>query len=210
METIFWHRCWENNQIGFHEKEANPLLVQYLNELSLAPGNRVFLPLCGKTLDIPWLVSQGYHVVGIELSQMAIDQFFNELGVVPDKKEQGDLLHYSTDNIDIYVGDIFNLNQKIMGQVDGVYDRGALVALPDSMRNQYTSHLKAITDIAPQLLICFEYQDDVMQGPPFSISSEELDRHYGDSYTLTLLGQEFAADKFNSDRDIKESVWLLG
>ncbi len=54
MQGNCWLQKWEKNEIGFHESEANPLLVEHFKELSLAKGSRIFLPLCGKTLDIAW------------------------------------------------------------------------------------------------------------------------------------------------------------
>ena len=80
MDSDFWHKKWEDNQIGFHRSSVNPLLVRFLSVLGLAPGARVFLPLCGKTRDIAWVRDQGFRVAGAELSRMAIEQLFDELG----------------------------------------------------------------------------------------------------------------------------------
>jgi thiopurine S-methyltransferase len=139
VDASFWHQRWKNNDIAFHEGEANPLLVKYFKILSLAKGSRVFLPLCGKTLDIAWLLSNGYRVAGIELSRIAIDQLFTELEVEPEITGVGEIDHYSARNIDIFAGDFFVLSSKMLGQVDAIYDRAALVALPQKMRNQYTT-----------------------------------------------------------------------
>lgn len=178
VEANFWINRWETNQIGFHLSAANPLLVKHFNALSLPKGSRVFLPLCGKTLDIAWLLGQGHRVVGAELVEVAIIQLFEELGVKPEVKEVGKLKLYSAPHLDIFVGDIFNLDQKTLGKVDAVYDRAALVALPEEMRRKYTTHLKTITQQAPQLLITFEYDQSLFSGPPFSVNSEEIQRHY--------------------------------
>ena len=135
MDRVFWHQKWESNDIAFHRSEANPLLVKYFNELSLAKGSRVFVPLCGKSLDIPWLLSHGYRVAGAELSKIAIEQLFDELGVTPEISRDGELDHYRANNIDLFVGDIFDVSDKMLGPVDAIYDRAALVALPEDMRN---------------------------------------------------------------------------
>ena len=52
MEASYWQQRWEINQIGFHGDEVNPLLVSHIGALGLDKGARLFLPLCGKTLDI--------------------------------------------------------------------------------------------------------------------------------------------------------------
>jgi thiopurine S-methyltransferase len=209
MEASFWHQRWENNEIAFHEKEANPLLVKYVAALSLAKGSRVFVPLCGKTLDIHWLLSQGYRVAGAELSTIAIEQLFKELGVEPQVSSAGDVDHYRAPNIDIFVGDIFHVSRKVLGPVDAIYDRAALVALPEDLRKRYTAHVTAMTDQAPQLLICYEYDQRLMEGPPFSISNEEVERHYRDRYKLTLLESRDVPGGLKGKCAARENAWLL-
>lgn len=209
MDTSFWHQRWENNEIAFHESEANPLLVKYFNELSLAKGSRVFVPLCGKTLDIPWLLSNGYRVAGAELSKIAIEQLFTGLGVEPKISGADEVAHYSASDIDIFVGDIFALSGKLLGPVDAIYDRAAFVALPEKMRRRYTAHLMAITDKAPQLLITYEYDQSLMQGPPFSIPDEEVNQLYRDGYDLTLIASANVPGGLKGKCAAKENVWLL-
>lgn len=79
MEADFWHGKWARNEIGFHRSEANPLLVAHLDSLGLKPSARIFLPLCGKTLDIGWLLSNGFQVIGAELSEAAVVQLLRSL-----------------------------------------------------------------------------------------------------------------------------------
>jgi thiopurine S-methyltransferase len=209
MDASFWHQRWRENKIAFHKSEANPFLVKYFKALSLGQGSRVFLPLCGKTLDIPWLLANGYRVAGAELSQIAIEQLFTELGVNPTISKVGGVDRYSASNIDIFVGDIFDVSRQMLGLVDAVYDRAALVALPEAMRDRYTAHLTEITDKAPQLLICYEYDQSAMEGPPFSISSEEVNQHYRDSYDLTLMASTTVPDGLKGTLAATEAVWRL-
>ena len=165
MEPAFWHERWSSNQIGFHQKDINAMLMGQLKVLDLSPGSRIFVPLCGKSHDIAWLLSQGYSVVGAELSKLAIDQLFEELNLIPEISATGALLPYRAPDIDIFVGDIFDLDADTIGPVDATYDRAALVALPQDMRERYAQHMSRLTHSAPQLLICFEYDQNVMQGP---------------------------------------------
>lgn len=209
MDPNFWHDRWANNEIGFHQNEANPLLVANFNALSLPPGSRIFLPLCGKTLDIGWLLVQGYRVAGAELSELAVGQLFSELAITPGITARGPIKHYHADNIDIFTGDIFDVSGDLLGPVDAVYDRAALVALPETLRKRYTAHLTAITRQAPQLLICFEYDQTRLEGPPFSISPEEVHQHYSDIYNLSLVMSVDLADGLKGLSQVKEHVWLL-
>ena len=209
MEASFWLQTWEENSIAFHKSEANPLLVKHFEALSLAEGSRLFLPLCGKTLDITWLLSRGYRVAGAELSEIAIAQLFARLEIDPKISTVGNVDHYRAENIDIFGGDIFDLSSEILGSVDAIYDRAALVALPREMRDRYTAHITKITHSAPQLLICFEYDQSQMSGPPFSISDEEVRQHYEDSYDLSLLSRTDVAGGLKGQYAAKENTWLL-
>jgi thiopurine S-methyltransferase len=209
MQANFWHQKWEKNEIGFHLPDANTLLVKHFPKLELKQGARVFLPLCGKTLDIAWLLAQGYRVAGAELSAIAIEDLFKSLDLTPNIKTLGEINHYSAANIDIFVGDIFKLSPAMLGVVDAVYDRAALVALPDDMRKRYTAHLITLTNLAPQLLICFEYDQSLHAGPPFSISANEVKQHYQANYDVTLLASEALAGGLKGQCPAIEHVWWL-
>jgi thiopurine S-methyltransferase len=209
MEAIFWHKRWADNNIAFHEIGGNPLMLKHFSALSLAKGARVFVPLCGKTHDIHWLLANGYRVAGAELSQVAIEQLFAELDVSPKISQIGQLSHYSAHNIDIFVGDIFNLSREVLGPVDAIYDRAALVALPENIRPRYTAHLTGITGNAPQLLICFTYDQSQLDGPPFSISDKEVRQHYGKIYDLAFLESKEVAGGLRGQCAAEERVWVL-
>jgi thiopurine S-methyltransferase len=209
MNSSFWHQRWEKNEIGFHEGKPNPFLVKHFHELSVAKGRRIFVPLCGKTLDISWLLSRGYRVAGAELSQLAIEQLFMELGMQPEVMTVGKVEQWSANNLDIFVGDIFAVSEKMLSPIDAVYDRAALVAFPEDIRKRYTAHLTEVTKKSPQLLICYEYDQSLMDGPPFSVSNEEVHRHYATAYDLTLLSSTEVAGGLKGKGPAKEDVWLL-
>jgi thiopurine S-methyltransferase len=209
MDAKFWHERWKNNDIGFHQSKVNPLLVTYFKELSAAKGSRVFVPLCGKTLDIGWLLSNGYRVAGVELSELAVEQLFAELGREPEITSLGAIKHYRATDIDIFVGNIFDLSPKLLGSINAVFDRAALVALPEAMRNRYAKHVIDMTSNAPQLLITYEYDQKLMEGPPFAISNEEISRHYQDHYEITSLISLEVRGGLKGKGVATENVWLL-
>jgi thiopurine S-methyltransferase len=209
MEADFWHQKWMKNEIGFHQNTFNQLLVKHFPALSLAMGARIFLPLCGKSLDIQWLLQNGYRVVGAELSKLAVTQLFEHLGVTPTVSSLGEVECYSANNLEIFVGDIFQISCKLLGAVDAIYDRAALVALPETMRSLYVKHLMKITACAPQLLICFEYDQRLMFGPPFSVDGKEVSYHYDGRYSIALLEQRLLSGGFKGKIDAQETVWML-
>lgn len=204
-----WKQAWEVNNIGFHKSRAHPLLVQYFTELNLREGSRVFLPLCGKTLDIAWMLSQGYQVIGVEVSQLAIDQLFQELGISPEITEAGKFTIYLAKNICILNGDVFDLSREAIGEVDAIYDRAALVALPRDLRIKYTKHLIQISESAPQLVITFEYDQSMKTGPPFSLDAAEINSHYNETYDLKLLESYPLPGGLRGTKVANENIWLL-
>ena len=152
MEKHIWLERWEKGQTGFHNDEVNPLFTQHFKELELPLASRIFVPLCGKTLDIGWLLSKGFSVVGVELSEMAVKALFKDLDEEPYIMEDGEHIHYHAENIDIFVGDFFTLTSEMLGNIDAVYDRAAIVALPKEMRETYTKHMLTLAKGLPQLM----------------------------------------------------------
>lgn len=209
MEASFWHEKWEKKEIGFHETEVNPILVDNLAQLELEEGARLFLPLCGKTKDIAWLLSQGFRVAGAELSEVAINELFDEMGITPQIERHANFSHFSAERLDIYVGDIFALSTLVLGAVDAIYDRAALVALPSAMRARYAQHLRKISHDAKQLLVCFEYEQAQLAGPPFAVSEDEVRAHYAVHYQLRVLQAKALAGGLKGKVEAVEKVYLL-
>ena len=209
MEAEFWHSKWNTDEIGFHEGTPNALLVEHLAALDLEPGARIFVPLCGKARDLSWLVEQGFRVVGAELSELAVTQFFEELGVEPEVSPAGALVRYRIDGLEIFQGDLFALTTEELGEIDAIYDRAALVALPSKMRDLYSAHLVKLGSLAPYLVICFTYDQSVMDGPPFSIDEAEVRRLYSEHYDMTKLETVAVEGGLKGKCPADETVWIL-
>ena len=210
MEKQFWEEKWEAQELGFHLSFVHPILKRNLAAFDLPAGATVFLPLCGKTRDIGWLLEQRFRVAGAELSRTAVEQLFDELGQTPEITQAGPLERFAAGGAEIYVGDIFDLEPATLGPVDAVFDRAALVALPEEMRQRYAAHLEALTRGAPQLLITFEYDQSAMSGPPFNVSAEEVQRLYGDSLPPRLLERVEVPGGLKGRCTAQEAAWLLG
>lgn len=156
-----------------------------------------------------WLLSRGYRVAGVELSELAVGQLFDELGVEPRVSEAGGLKRYAAENLDIFLGDFFDLTADLLGPVDAIYDRAALVALPEAMRRRYATHLVSNTGKAPQFLITFEYDQSRMDGPPFSVSNREVRQLYEDHYGVTLAESRDIPGGLKGKVESTEDAWLL-
>lgn len=187
MEQDFWLGLWERGHVPFHNNAADSGLVAHLPALRLQPGARVFLPLCGQTVDIGWLRARGFRAAGAELSPLAVEQLFDSLGERPDIAEFGPLRRFRARDVEVWQGDIFDLTADMLGPVDAVHDRAALIALPPDMRARYAAHLTALTGGAPQLLGTFLRPDDSERGPPFVVTEPEIRRLYGSAYNVRLL-----------------------
>lgn len=209
MDASFWHERWAKNEIAFHEPDFHELLTTHFSKLNLAADSRVFVPLCGKTLDISWLLQTGYQVCGIELSETAVQQLFEQLGVTPRITQLDKLKLYQAPRLDIFVGDIFDMTAAQLGKVDASYDRAALVALPAEMRTRYARQLLALTQNAPQLLITFEYNQNTMEPPPHSVDRAEVKALYGDIYNLRIIELRYVIGGLKGKCNAEEIAWLL-
>lgn len=208
-DTDFWQRKWETGEIGFHEPQVNPALAAHYADWRPTRGGRIFVPLCGKSLDLAWLHAQGHVVSGVELSSLAIEAFFAEQGLTPQSEVSGKLLRYRAEGYELFVGDLFDLTSEQLGPVAGLYDRAALVALPAEMRPDYAARLQQLAPQAPQLLVTYDYAAERMQGPPFAISPAEVESLYGRAYRMRKLAEHDVQKGGLGSIAAIERVWLL-
>ncbi|WP_263141078.1 thiopurine S-methyltransferase [Pseudomonas sp. RIT-PI-AD] len=188
MDPAFWQRRWTRNEIGFHLNEVNPYLIRHWPSLGLASGSRVLVPLCGKTLDMAWLAHQGHRVLGVELMEKAVQDFFAEQGLQAEMQAQGAFVRYRAAGLELWCGDFFSLTAEDVADCSGLYDRAALIALPADMRARYRTHLAAILPTPLKgLLITLDYEQDGMAGPPFAVSDAEVREGYAPAFGVELL-----------------------
>ena len=188
MQPDFWLQRWRDNQIGFHQDKPTPLLLKHWPAIGMPVGATVFVPLAGKSLDMVWFASQGYRVLGVELSPLAIKQFISEHGVVPEVRESKYGTHYLADLVEIVQGDVFALDAVALEDCSGAFDRAALIALPPQLRQRYVDE---VYSLLPQgcrcLLITLEYPQGEKQGPPFSVSEAEVRALYEAQWHVEVL-----------------------
>lgn len=196
MEPAFWQQRWRDGETGFHLSRVTPLLPRFWPQLQLTSSDRVLVPLCGKSMDMVWLAKQGHRVLGIELVATAIEQFFDEQELEFEIHESTEGRHFVAEQIEIICGDIFNVRAATLSSCKGVYDRGALVALPHEMRRRYARHVYG--SLAPGfrgLLLAVQYDQSKMEGPPFSIPAEEVGALFASIATPTQLDRLDIIDK---------------
>lgn len=188
MQPEFWHERWRKAQIGFHQSAHHPQLESYWPMLGMAADARVFVPLCGKSLDMLWLRDRGHSIVGVEISPVALEDFCMENGIPARRRVLGNFEVYEADGLKLYCGDFFALTPQLLGDVGAVYDRAALIAWPAELRAPYVDHVTALTAPGtPTLLIAAEYDQGQMNGPPFSVNTHEVERLYAKHHQIRQL-----------------------
>ena len=188
MEHQFWHEKWEANDLAFHREDFNPVLVDNWPVLDVPAGSRVFVPLCGKSRDMAWLLEQGYRVLGVELSEIAARSFLEESGLDARRDRDGPFVRYRTEQLEFLCGDFFSLDPERLSDIDAVYDRASLIAMAQDLRAQYAAHMKNLLRPGLQaLLITLTYRDGEINPPPFRVFRDEVEALYDPWCDLELL-----------------------
>jgi thiopurine S-methyltransferase len=189
MDRAYWMGRWSRGETGWHQAEPEPALVRFFGTLA---STRVFVPLCGKSLDVAWL-SARHSVLGVEWSELACRAFFEERQITPRESKQGPFLRFEGGNVVLLCGDFFALEPGDLEGVGAVYDRAALIALPRAERERYAQHLLGLVSTARDLAflqLCLERSPSDENGPPFSVDEAELRAHYGSAFRLEFIESE--------------------
>jgi thiopurine S-methyltransferase len=188
MDAEFWIKKWVDGEIGFHQSEFHPQLKKFADHFA---AGTILVPLCGKTRDMLYLASKGHEVIGVELSPIACQEFFEENGISYNKKSIANFMVYTSATITLWCGDFFHLPRDVWQNVNGIYDRAALVALPLELRKKYVS---TIVDNGAKhtgiLLVTFDYPQEVYAGPPFAVSHQEVQALYSTAEIHKLQSEE--------------------
>ncbi|HYN77958.1 MAG TPA: thiopurine S-methyltransferase [Lamprocystis sp. (in: g-proteobacteria)] len=190
MDPDFWLERWQRGETGWHRDEINRHLREFWPQVGVPTGTRVLVPLCGKTIDLLWLASRGYRVLGVELSQLAVEGFFADQGLKPIVTEVSGLRRYRVDEIELWCGNFFDLTPALLGDIGAVYDRAALIALPPALRARYAAHLDTLLSArVPRLLITLEYDQGRRPGPPFCVLPTEVEHLFGRQHLVSELAR---------------------
>ncbi|MGF1760625.1 thiopurine S-methyltransferase [Photobacterium sagamiensis] len=210
MNAEFWHSRWAENRIGFHLNDTNPALTEHWHAVKATRDDRVLVPMCGKSIDLIWLAQRHDNVIGIELSDIAVKAFFAEQLYTPMVSGVGAETVYEFDEITIHCGDFFSARVE---PVDVVYDRAALIAMPQNMRQMYAERLLALLKESGRiLLVTLDYPQEQLDGPPFSVSKEEVESLFKDCRVTHLARDD--ADESHPRRQrgltrFAEEIWLI-
>jgi thiopurine S-methyltransferase len=195
VQPEFWLDRWRTAQTGFHQAAPDRHLQAYWPTLELPANSRVFVPLCGKSLDLLWLREQGHSVVGVELSPIAVDSFLMEHGIAARRRVLADFDVYEAPGFTLYRGDFFKLTPDLLGSVSAVYDRAALISWTPALQAPYVNHLTSLTKTGTKmLLISVEYPEAQMSGPPFPLTRHAIDILYAHHDSIERLASHEILD----------------
>ena len=186
MDKQFWQNKWEIQDIAFNQQATNPYLIQFFSRLNLSKGQTILVPLCGKSIDMLWLKAQGFEVIGCELSVLACEQFFKENNLSYQPEQKGEYQYFKGEQITLIAGDFFALDVNSFSQFDAIYDRAAIVALPEKMRELYADKIQQFS-VKEMLMVTASYNQAEMQGPPFSVDEIEIKKHFEGMYQIETL-----------------------
>jgi len=192
--TQMWKDRWDAGQIGFHKSDVHQTLVKYIDKL-FPNGNKgkIFVPLCGKTVDMKWLADNGIDVIGLDAVRVSLEQFYSEHNIensvekCADLGQEAEVFKSSDNKIRLYCADMFKFSPDIEGTFDAIWDRGSLVAIYRKDVPTYAEIIKKLLKPGASCLVeVFEYDVSIFDGvdnpqkppPPHPVLEEELRRLY--------------------------------
>jgi len=212
-----WLEKWEQGATGFHRQKVDARLIKYINDLTGGnSGASVLVTWCGKSLDLPWLCAQGYGAVGVELSEIAAKQLFeNDSIPYATAKEHEFITYTATDRkLKVFVGNYYCLTPEIAGKFDSIWDINALGAAEPKEREAYRAVLISLLKPGGRILLSnYEYNDEGRNQAPYSLSNKLIQDLFGDLFDVQFLENpeefvEYFKSKFKVDW-VKHNVHLL-
>ncbi len=215
MHHDFWHTRWAAGRVGFHQDKVNSRLRKFWPASAVEKGAKVFVPLCGKSLDMQWLAQCGHAVLGVDISDLACRDFYAENGIKYSRAARRRFIQYTGGGIELWCGDFFDLTAADLRGVAVAYDRAALVALPNAMRARYAVHLAQILSPGARLfLISMDYDQAKMKGPPFSVPEDAVRDLFAGEFSIQIITQSSGTDIVGNLAErgldtLREKVYLM-
>lgn len=199
MTVGMWKECWNTPNVEFHNPQLNELFVKYHQRMLTRPGMRIFVPLCGKAVEMKWLVDHGHKVVGLEAAPVPCKAFFEENGIPYNVKEMkgihGEKYESLDHNIVIYSCDFFLFTADICGEFDGIWDSGGLNSMDVEDREAYIRRIRTLMGKGCVNLTEFVNFDKSMVDITWSMTKEELQKVFGEGFIVEDLNEMAAPQR---------------
>lgn len=187
-----------------------PQLPKFWSGLSLKNNARVFVPLCGKSLDMQWFADQGYYVIGVDVSGKALHEFMDMAAQFFFEDSGHGFTIYRSESFELWEGDFLKLPPEKIPELDAVYDKASIVALPQKMRGTYAQKLLDLCGSRTQIILqTFVYDQREMNGPPFSVDEKEIQQLFGHRFKLELLHEQSKLEELDKFQRRGLSSYLI-
>eukprot|EP01134_Creolimax_fragrantissima_P001545 CFRG1545T1 len=201
-----WKNRWETGSTGWRQEDVNESLLKY-KELFTSQSDAkptVFVPLCGSSTDLSYLAKEGMKVVGVEISEMAIETFFTNHDLKYTKADNV----YTCDSLDItiYVEDLFTFEK--VKNFDFIWDYASFVAIDMELRPIYMDAVgRLLSPNGAWLLVNFDFSLEEVKGragPPWPITKD------GFNSLVRESGVGLSVEKFNGFEKLIQKFKDLG
>lgn len=194
----YWNRRWNVNDTPWNKAYVNPLLTKYIRLLDGGEKDlKIFVPLCGKTIEMKWLFDLGHRVVGVDGFQTALENFFKDHSMDYTVETKNGIPAFTdrSGRITLYCCNIFDFQKTGEGSFDAVWDRASFGAINPEERARYVDLVTALkAPNASHLLELFQYDDRLFKESPLSIPVSKVFEYWGDGYDVKLLDSHEAPE----------------
>uniref|UniRef100_A0A3Q1FV01 thiopurine S-methyltransferase n=1 Tax=Acanthochromis polyacanthus TaxID=80966 RepID=A0A3Q1FV01_9TELE len=174
-----WEEYWQKDNIGFHIDHVNPCVCHPIMLLLLSVAVR--------------LADRGHSVVGVEISEKAVRQFFEENNMTYSEEAAAGVpgakvFKSSEKSISLYQCDLYDFSSSVEGQFGAIWDRGSLVAVNPQDREKYAALMVSLMAKDCRYLVDnLLYNPTLYKGPPFFVPDEQLHSLFGHCCNIELL-----------------------
>ncbi|GFR60726.1 thiopurine S-methyltransferase [Elysia marginata] len=211
----YWQQRYDGGDTYWLRKEATAMLVKHYNKLNPeGKAQNMLLPLCGKSVDLDWLSSQGVPlVVGVDCLLAVLREVSVRSGqswIQTQVSESGSdfqLLERSDGKMKLYSGDMLRFSTEIAGTFDAMWERGSLIILPPTDINKYAELLKSLLNPGGRILLesiefdkdAIDPATDYMPFPPFPYFPKDIRLLFEPECTVEYLDKSACKWKYGKE-----------
>ena len=165
-----WDKAYQEGVTPWDKGYASPAIAEWLQENSLE-GHGLVMG-CGLGHDVRLLASYNDQVIGMDISQTAVNKA-REIDAV--------------NNESYIVADFFNLPEDYSQSFDWVVEHTFFCAINPDLRKSYVENLVRVLKPKGYFLAVFFLKDPShidLEGPPYKIGREAIEEYFGKNFVL--------------------------
>ena len=186
-----WDDAYERRETPWEKGKPHPGLIDFLAENGALTGE-ILVPGCGSGEDVRALSTPDNHVVGIDFARRAMAK----------AKRRSKIAHE-----EYLLADLFDLPAGMDGRFDWVFEHTCFCAIDPSRRHEYVSTVVRLLKPTGRLLaIFFINPDHDEEGPPYRVSTAELQEYFCDDFSVEC---EWVPARTHPGREQRELMRVL-